>query len=296
LAQHILPGDVDVKTQWLALAAVAATGGALAVGGTACFSPSFDPCAVFCGEEGQCPQDQLCLEDKHCHASLDEEMCTPGGGSDGGTLTDGPVTGDDSGGGADSGGGRDGGADAGDVDAGVPVTPTQPGDLLITEIQKDPDIVNDEVGEWFEIYNPTDRTFDATALRVSDASVPPETFDFPDDADPIAPGQYVVLVRNSDDALNGGVLGDYTYETVLPPFQLANASDEIIITNTGGDEIDRVEYDEVNFPTVPGRSLSLDPGRLDVNQNDLGASWCDGQDVYGDGDLGSPGSANPPCP
>jgi len=280
------------------VAALAATGAALAAGGPACFSPRFDRCAVFCGEDQQCPQDQVCLRDGKCHASADDELCTQGGGGgDGGVLTDGSVGGEDGGGGRPDAGGDGGQPDAGDAggaDASPFPGPTQFGDLVITEIHKDPDAVNDDVGEWFEIVNPTNQTFSLNNVDVSDLSTTPEGFLLPDQV--IEPGGIVVLVRERNPKLNGGVIGDIGYGNVVPPFQLGNEDDEIIITAAeGGNEIDRVEYD-LSFPSVSGRSLSLDPGLTSADQNDVGTSWCEGQDVFGDGDLGSPGQINPACP
>ena len=42
------------------------------------------------------------------------------------------------------------------------------GDLIITEIMKDPGNVDGEFGEWFEIYNPKTKDIDMKELVVSD--------------------------------------------------------------------------------------------------------------------------------
>ncbi len=291
---------MDVQAQWTRLVALVA-GAGLAVGGAACFSPRFENCAVFCGAEGECPEDQFCLSDGRCHESQEEDLCTTGGGSDGSLLSDGSVVGEDGGGGRpDAGDGGGGVPDAGDIDAGVPINPTSPGDLVITEIHKDPDGVLDEVGEWFEIHNPTSSTFDLNELIVRDESNPVQQFGVPADII-VAPGGFVVFARNSDTKLNGGVVEDVSYENIDdPPFQLANdGTDEVLIVNpSAGDVVlDRVAYDDVSFPDVPGASLSLDPDNTDAGENDDGVSWCSGQTPYGNaGNFGTPGAPNPQCP
>jgi hypothetical protein len=41
--------------------------------------------------------------------------------------------------------------------------------------------------------------------------------------------------------------------------------------------------------------MSLDPVSYDAALNDDGGAWCEGVAVFGDGDLGTPGSDNPAC-
>ncbi len=279
---------------------MAAASAALAAGSAACFSPKFEDCAVFCGAEDQCPEDQFCLADGRCHRSEEEELCTTGGDADGSVPSDGSVPGDDSGGGRpDAGDGGGGTPDASDIDAGPPINPTQPGDLIITEIHKDPDGVLDENGEWFEIHNPTSSTFDLEQLIVRDESDPVEQFGLlPGNI--VAPGGFVVFARNDDFNLNGGVEEDVFYGDIEPPFQLANDNtDEVILINpaAGNVVIDRVAYDDETFPDASGASLSLDPDSTDVGENDDGVNWCSGQTPYGNAkNLGTPGAPNPQCP
>lgn len=289
---------MDVHAQWVRLVALAAAGAGLAAGGSACFSPRFENCAVFCGAEGECPEDQFCLADGRCHESEEEDLCTTGGAADGSQQTDGSMVGEDAGGGRpDAGDGGGGEPDAGDIDAGVPINPTSPGDLIITEIHKNPRVVADEVGEWFEIHNPTSSTFDLDQLEVRDLGDGKTTDGFGFLPGVImAPGDYIVLARNGDPKINGGVVETIDYS--LAVFALGNADDEIIITNpaAGNVVIDEVRYDTVAFPDPDGATMSLDPDLLNEEDNDSGLSWCEGQDAFGDGDLGSPGGPNPQCP
>ncbi len=287
---------MHVKAHWVRLVAMAAAGAGLAAGGAACFSPKFENCAVFCGESGECPADQFCLEDGRCHESQEEDLCTSGGDSDGSSQSDGSVPGEDGGGGRpDAGDGGGGAADASDIDAGEPINPTQPGDLVITEIHKDPDAVADELGEWFEIHNPTSSTFDLNQLEVRDVGDGKVTdlFGIPDVI--MAPGDFIILARNPDPKTNGGVDPQVDYS--LQVFILGNDDDEIIIFNpeAGDVVIDEVRYDIEAFPDPQGATMSLDPASLDADSNDSGLNWCEGQGIFGDGDLGTPGAPNPPC-
>ena len=287
---------MDVKAQWVRVVAVAAASAALAAGSAACFSPRFEDCAVFCGAEGQCPEDQFCLADGRCHQSEEEELCTTGGDADG-SVADGSVPGDDGGGGRPDAGADGGGTpDASDIDAGPPINPTQPGDLVITEIHKNPDAVLDEAGEWFEIHNPTSSTFDLNQLEVRDLGdgKTNDEFGIPDVI--MAPGDYIVLARNGDFETNGGVEATVNYSAQI--FVLGNDDDEIIIFNpqAGDVIIDQVRYDIAVFPNPSGATMSLDPDLADADSNDSGLSWCEGQTAFGDGDMGSPGTPNPQCP
>ena len=286
--------ELTRKTAWLAMAA--ATVAALALGSAGCFSPKFEACAVTCGEASACPDEQFCLGDGKCHASEDEELCTIN--PDDASVIDGSTPGDDGGTRIDSGGGdgdEDAGADGGEpdaslIDAGPPVSPTSPGDLVITEIHRDPTAAQDPAGEWFEILNPTDSTFDLVGLRVRDADT--DFFDIVGSVI-VPPGGRVVFARVANPDQNGGVAGvDLEYGEL---FTLANGEDEVFIENLDPAVIlDSVSYG-FDFPDVEGASLSLDPDEETSTGNNDAANWCSGQTPYGLGDLGSPGSANPDC-
>ncbi|MEM7575658.1 MAG: lamin tail domain-containing protein, partial [Bacteroidota bacterium] len=162
----------------------------------------------------------------------------------------------------------------------------EPGDLIITEILQDPDAVGDNEGEWFEVYNAAAVQFNLKNLLIQDNGI---------DAHTIAvdllinPGEYLVLGRNSNDGVNGGVTVDYEYGTDLA---LANGEDELVLI-CQGTEIERVEWDGgTNWPDPTGASMQL--GNL-TNDNNDGANWCPSTSAFGDGDLGTPGAANGSC-
>jgi Lamin Tail Domain len=279
---------VDVRRQWLRLAALATVSIAVAAGSAACFSPRFERCAVGC-PEGVCPDGMICRSDGVCYESEEEDLCEVAAEVDGGPSDAGM---DD----VDGGDRPDAGEPDAAPDAGPPVVPTEAGQIIVTEIHKDPAAVPDDSGEWFEIHNPTDLTLDLSALEFSDLSAPDADFFFLPDDITLPPGGYLVLgVR--DGVTNGGVPVDIVWDVGEIQFFLGNeGADEIIVSTAGGAlELDRVVYDET-FPNIPGRSMSLDPDQHNEVDNDDQVNWCEGQDAYGDGDLGTPGEANPVVP
>jgi len=160
--------------------------------------------------------------------------------------------------------------------------------LIITEIMRDPAMVDDTSGEWFEVYNNTAQEMNLYGMEFEDLG----TNSFEVDSDVwVLPSEYAVLGRDDDPDLNGGVDLDYEYGTV---FSLANTDDEIIVI-FDGEELDRVEFWDPDWPDVSGEAMSLDPAAYDTALNDDPASWCSAQDAYGDGDLGTPGVENPVC-
>ena len=179
------------------------------------------------------------------------------------------------------------------------------GDLIISEIHKNPCVLgddangdgnpdctlDDENGEWFEIYNNTSESQNLNGLIVSDNSSEPETFVVNEDI--IVPAQgYAVFGTNADTATNGGYTADFAYTGGEGGFKLSNADDEIILSNANG-VIDQVYYeDKPVFPDDKGYSLTLNPDTLDATQNDDGANWCNAVASFGDGDFGTPGEAN----
>ena len=104
----------------------------------------------------------------------------------------------------------------------------------------------------------------------------------------IAAGQYFVLGRNADVNNNGGIVLDYAYGSAIT---LSNSDDEIILTDAGGNEIDRVEYDGgPNWPDPTGASMALlSPF---VGDNNDGSNWVEATEQYGVSDRGTPGVAN----
>lgn len=160
-----------------------------------------------------------------------------------------------------------------------------PGDLVISEIMQNPAAVGDTQGEWVEIYNATGSVIDMDGWTLGDGVGEAHTIDAGGSL-PVAAGGFVVLGRNSDPLVNGGYTPDYVYTGMV----LGNGIDRVVIRE-GGVTIDSVGYDDGGlFPDPSGASMELIGPALD---NNIGTNWEENvTDVYGDGDYGTPGSAN----
>jgi hypothetical protein len=167
------------------------------------------------------------------------------------------------------------------------------GSLVINEFMADPAApVNDDNGEWIELYVNTTEEINLNGLVIRDEDVNSFTID----SDLIVqPGDYVLLGRNADTLSNGGVAIDYEYTD----FTLGNGSDEIII-ESGSVEVDRVVYDfgtDWSALDVSGASANLDSSFRNALTNDSATAWCNPTNSYdGGNNFGTPGAANESCP
>lgn len=98
----------------------------------------------------------------------------------------------------------------------------------------------------------------------------------------VAPGAYVVLARNGDPAANGGVVAQFVFDGL----QLANESDELILSAPWGAEADRLVWGEPGLGMPEGASLER-------TLFDATSMWAVSEMVWPDsaGDRGSPGTA-----
>ena len=177
----------------------------------------------------------------------------------------------------------------GDV-AGNPITPSvQNGNvtvatitpITINEIMKDPAAVSDAEGEYVELYNPNNFSVDLNGWTLADASTShtlSQTLN-------ISAYGYLLLCNNGNSSENGGLNCDYDYASV----SLNNGDDSVIIKDSAGIEIDRIDYTDAGFPDISGRSMELEDTALD---NSNGSNWRSSTVTYGDGDFGTPGSFN----
>ncbi len=165
--------------------------------------------------------------------------------------------------------------------------PVGAGDLVITEVMADTVEIPDQAGEWVELVNVTSVPIDLRGLELADEGSDSHVI-----AGPVpvlaAPGEQVVLARNADPAVNGGLDADYGYDGMV----LGNSEDEIVLL-AGGIVVDRIAY-SAGF-VVAGASTSLRPEAMDAVANDDPGSWCHAAQEYAPGNAGSPGAANPPC-
>lgn len=161
--------------------------------------------------------------------------------------------------------------------------PVDEGDVVITEFMADPQVLSDSEGEWFELYNPTNETWNLEGCLIEDLDSDSHTVA---SSVVVPPATYITLAKSA----TPGFGPDYVYGS---QFDLANGEDEIIIT-CGGNEIANILISTVaGFPSsMPtGASLSLLRDKIDETDNDQGANWCPSTADY-NGDNGTPGGPN----
>jgi hypothetical protein len=171
----------------------------------------------------------------------------------------------------------------------------QRGDVIITEIMKDPSFVSDTAGEWFEVQNRTNHALDLEGWSIADLGSNHHTIDRGGLGLSIAAGGRLVLGINANSTQNGGISVAYKYAN----FSLTNGADAIVLRDGAGMLVDQVSYDDgIFWPDSAGRSISLDPTAFGPLSNDHGGNWCAADTLIGGGntDRGTPGLLNATCP
>ena len=162
------------------------------------------------------------------------------------------------------------------------------GDLIVVELMMDPDAVDDEDGEWFEVYNASanDIEMQGWQVKANDG----DEFDV-DASLVVAAGETVVLGNNADATQNGGVTVDFEYDG--GDFSFDNGPDSVFLY------LDETWLNRVHLTgdwTVPtGASLNLDIDYHDTSYTNHEEYWCTSEDVFGTGDAGTPGEDNIEC-
>jgi len=173
------------------------------------------------------------------------------------------------------------GSDSAAVQVVPPVLP-----VIVTEFLPDPLAVADTAGEWLELYNPNPVAVDLKGWKLSDLGTNRHTITR---TVTIPAGGFVVLGNNADPLTNGGVDVAYQYSS----FTLANTSDEIILTDALGREVDLVAYvsNTNDWPRVTaGRAFQICNPLAD---NNVGSNWSLASVRWASGsDYGSPGQPN----
>lgn len=169
-------------------------------------------------------------------------------------------------------------------DVGVPPSTTPhpgAGEVIFTEWLAEPTNLPPADGEWFELQNVADDTWNLDGCTVTDG----ESTSTLSAAD--MPGSNVfVFARNTNVAANGGV-------TAEGAFTLTLTANDSLTLQCGATVIDTVTWTTV----TEGATLSLDPDHYSAAQNDLAANYCLGSAPYGDGgDFGTPHAGNSQCP
>lgn len=159
--------------------------------------------------------------------------------------------------------------------------------VMIVEIMKDPDAVNDNQGEWFEVWNISNSAVDLNGWTIEDLGSNSHTIS---SSLVIPANEYAVLGRNSNPSQNGNYTPDYVYGNDI---QLANGDDEVILLFTDGTSIvDRVYYDGgTQWPSPTGASFHYTGAHY--QDNNLAVYWQESvarePGFSGSGDAGSPG-------
>lgn len=176
-----------------------------------------------------------------------------------------------------------------EVLAGPPPLPNVPGQLVISEIMIDPGAVSENVGQYFEIYNPTETTFSLQSCIISDDGG--ENFEITEEV-VISPDTFATFAVTTGQIPNPSVLYSYF------DYSLERGGDEVILT-CNDTVIDRVAYSG-DFPILVGRSMNLDPDFFNATDNNSGLNWCatPNDSIYRLtlGDYGTPGASNVACP
>jgi hypothetical protein len=220
---------------------------------------------------------------------------TASGGSGGGGAGRGGAGGTPTGGrgGSGAGGAGGGGGGAGGGSGGASgVTPTVAGQIVVTELMHDTNVVSDDFGEWFEVYNPDPATtYDLDGCQIRDTSnahtiaahllVPPHAF------------RTLAIF-----ATGGGFMPDYTYSGI----KFDNDGADSVSIYCGATLIDRFGYTAA-MAAVGGRAFSVDPAHYSAVDNDVPANVCNATTIYNQfvsgsnvvTDYGTPGAPNPSC-
>jgi hypothetical protein len=166
----------------------------------------------------------------------------------------------------------------------VDIDPPAAGEIVITEFLANPEASEEADGEWIELAALGD--FHLNGLELGRTVGEIDTTIEVEPCIPISAGEFVVVARSEDAATNGGLpVVHATFD-----FSLVN-SDGSLFVGYGGEVLDEVTW----ASTTAAAATSLDPDATDPGANDDEASFCPATDVYGDGDLGTPGAENPQC-
>ncbi len=173
------------------------------------------------------------------------------------------------------------------------------GDLVIVEIMNNPQYVSDAFGEWFEIYNASDRSLYLNGLLITSSVDDDYHVITSDELIEMEPGETVVLGVDQDSAVNGDVSVDYQYSDVI----LSNEIDDLLIM-AGEVLLDQVTWDDgATMPDSSGASMTLDPWIYQDTKefvahedNDTAENWCDSVAQWSTlSDFGTPGELNEYC-
>ncbi len=160
------------------------------------------------------------------------------------------------------------------------------GQLVITEVMADPDATPDEFGEWLEMQASVDYDLNAIVVGLEEDSTEYERVTTTQECVPVEAGARLLLAHSTQPEDNGGLPAVHG----MLGGSLRN-SDGHVWVGTPRHVVDTVTWGSLRR----GTARSLHPDAMDADLNDDPAWWCDAIDVYGDGDLGTPGAPGPAC-
>lgn len=175
----------------------------------------------------------------------------------------------------------------------APVAGPGNGDLLITEIMYNPDVISDTEGEWIEVHNNTGSDYNLLNVVLVRVSTDDRHIISADLI--VTPGGYAVLGRTATATDNV----DYAYGSSI---NLPNTGEELQLYTYGTDGTDgalicTVDYGAENFNTgLSGASIQLNPAINNPAEAMDGLNWCESTASYSSDNLGTPGSVNTTCP
>jgi len=229
---------------------------------------------------------------------------TGGTGGSGGTGAAGNAGRGGTGGSAGSGGGGTGGTptDGGDGPTSMGMMPWLAGQIVITELMHNSTTISDDLGEWFEVYNPsTTITFDLLGCQVTDSSAPGPTAPVIDKNLVLAPGTFKTLAVSATPGFTPNFVYTPPGMEAAPPVKFDNSGGDGAQIFCGGVMIDAFLY-PTSLAGAQGQSFSVDPAHYNAIDNDSTANWClarntmpgDAYETTGP-NYGTPGRANTPC-
>jgi len=162
-----------------------------------------------------------------------------------------------------------------------------PIDIVINEVMRDPFVLADSVGEWFEVYNNGASPVDMNGWTIRDDDFNSHVIN---NGAPliIGAGEYKVFCRNAAAMAGEGVSVFYEYPA---GFTLGNGEDELIIETGAVVVVDAIAWDDGTvWPDQAGFSMQWTGAGGDNNN---GSTWEDiGGPSFGSNDRGTPGAVN----
>ena len=158
----------------------------------------------------------------------------------------------------------------------------EPGDIVITEFMADPDATNDSEGEYIELYNRRAVPININGFTLSDDGSNSHQIDNGGVLE-IPAESFITLAKSG----SPGFRPDYAYSSD-GSFTLGNSGDEIVLTDTNGKVIARLNHSD----SSKGTSLELnDVENVDASGQTNPSDYVESEASFGNADNGSPGSS-----